>query len=306
MKLIMRLCIILLIANYQDASAQCSCMAGAAVGGASPLSGASNVGVLKKGALRLSLGAVYSFGDQNYEGDVKTDLGIIKSYSAAYSVLSAGYGLTDDFTLDAEAAYFIDKTQAFRGGDLISGSGLSHFTIMPKYNALTKRAREIEWTIGAGAKIPAAFDNPNLPQNIQPSSRAFGFSAMSFLRKGFKDIGFQLILIDRAEYNTENSSGYQYGLSFTNSLYGIKSIASNLMGILELRSDVRLKDKSWGNAMDDSGASVIVLSPQLAYSFSNFAVTAFVDFPVYRFYNGIQLANKGAFGIAFNWNLSRI
>ena len=51
--------------------------------------------------------------------------------------------------------------------------------------------------------------------------------------------------------------------------------------------------------MTESGGELLVLAPQVAWSFpKGWAVSVNVDIPVYRYYNGEQLSPRGAGGIS--------
>lgn len=288
-------------------NAQCTCMGGASVGGFTPVGGTSNIGLLKAGHLRLINYYVYSNGNKYYKGSEETESGVVKSYNSTFTGLMVGYGLFDDFTVDMDLGYYIDKRQDFEAYNL-SGSGFSHFSIYGKYNVLSSTFNEIEWTLGLGARIPLVLTEQNLPQNIKSSTGAFGGILLSYLHKGFKSNTLHFILVNRIEINAENSTTYLYGPGFTNSLFITKGIIEKLTGMLEIRNDIKLMDYKYDKLIDDSGWNTLILSPQLNYSVNNFNFSIYYDFPFYKHYNGTQLTNKSNFGISLTWqnNLGRI
>ncbi|MCX6154951.1 MAG: transporter [Candidatus Kapabacteria bacterium] len=279
---------------------QCPCMGGASVGGLTPIAGTSNIGILKEGNLRAMSFYSYSNGNRYYSGDILAEEGLVKSFNSSYLGLLIGYGILEDLTIDTEIGYYLNKAQDF-GGYTLSGSGFSHATLYGKYNAFNSRAKEFEWTIGLGAKIPLNFIEQNLPQNIQSSTGAFGAVLISYFHKGYKSEGLHFILVNRAEFNAENKNTYKYGSSLINSLFVTKSIFDKLTGMLEFRSDLKLKDTKYGVKNEDSGWNIFVLSPQLSYSLSDFNISAYFDIPLYKYYNGKQLTNKNSLGLTFTW-----
>ncbi len=295
--------ILLIVFKSELLFSQCSCIGGASVGSLTPVSGTSNIGILKEGNIRALAFYSFSNGDKYYSGNTAIDSGTVKEFNSSYSGILIGYGLFDSFTLDLELGYFLNKSQDF-GEYTLSGAGFSHLTIYEKYNIFNSRAKEWEWTVGLGEKIPINNNSQNLPQNIQSSTGAFGLILLSYLHKGYRESGLHLILVNRAEFNTENGSNYLYGNSFTNSFFITKSIFDKLVGMLEIRSELKLKDKRYDEKVDDSGWNNITLSPQINYSFDKFDFSFFFDLPVYKYYNGQQLTNKFNLGLSITWQMN--
>ena len=150
-------------------------------------------------------------------------------------------------------------------------------------------------------KIPLRFTDKDLPQHIQPSQGAFGIITHIFLHKGFKREKLHFYLVNRNEFLFENDQNYQYGTSFNTSLFASKSIINNLTGTLEIRNELKLRDKYLNKYYDDSGNNIISIVPQISYKISDFFVSASFDYPVFRHYNGHQLANNFGFGLSLSW-----
>ena len=282
---------------------QCGCMGGAAVGGLTPLGGSANLGVLKENNLRTSVFFMNGYGNKYYSGDIITEPGLVKEYKFNYIGFNAGYGLTEDLTLELESGYFLQKMQDYYYSKLES-SGFSHLNTSVKYNLYNSRVKELEYTAGIGARVPVNFSEANVPQNILPSTGAYGILFHSFLHKGFKNEGLHLFLINRAEINAINKHDYLYGYSIFSSFYISKSIFNNLVGILELRNEYRGKDRYNGSIIEDSGGLVFVASPQLSYKIDNFYISCNYDYPFYKYYNGKQLTNSYSFGIMLTWQIN--
>lgn len=301
--MIKRSCIVLailaLVAN-SSVYGQCTCMGGASVGGLTPVGGSANIGVLKEDNFRAAMYYRYGFGDKYYAGLEQAPNLTIKEYAYSFLGINLGYGITEDLTAEFESGYFLQKMQNFFTYKLQS-SGFSHISASLKYNFYTGRVSEWEYTAGLGARAPLDFTDDNVPQNILPSTGAYGLLIHSFLHKGFKKEGLHLFLVNRAEFNTTNSKDYQYGITVFSSLFTSKTILDNLAAMLELRNEYRAKDRYNGNLINDSGSLVFALCPQVSYKVDDFYLSAYFDYPFYKDYNGKQLANSYSLGMVLTW-----
>lgn len=292
--------ILMLIGLEQSVYCQCACIGGAAVGGLTPIGGSANIGVLKEANLRISIFDRFGVGDEYFAGDSKTTQGLVDNYSYNFMGLNAGYGINDELTVEVELGYFVNKMQQF-ADDKIESNGFSHLNVSLKYNLFAKRASELEYTVGLGGRIPLDFSDDNVPQNILPSTGAYGIILHSFLHKGFKDKGWYLILLNRAEFNSTNSYDYVYGFSLISSFYTTKILFDNFSASLEIRNEFRTKDESFGKSVDNSGGMIFTISPQFSYKLDNFYLTGLFDYPFYKYYNGTQLTNAYSLWLMLTW-----
>ncbi|MFH1049529.1 MAG: hypothetical protein V1779_01205 [bacterium] len=299
MRRVIILILIYLVAN-ENAISQCGCLGGAAVGGLTPIGGTANVGLLRTDYFRASLFYSYAYGDKFYRGDNRAEKDIVDHYETQFSALLLGYGLTQDITIEAELGYFPKKLQDFETNDA-TGSGLSHTTLYAKYNVFNSIVNEIEFTFGAGTKLPLELKKENIPQHVRASTGAYGLIFQAFLHKGFKKQDMHIFLINRSEYNFVNQNDYQYGPSFNTSLYFTRGITKSLTGILELRNELRLKDKINGKIHEDSGGMFFHLSPQINYTLGQFNFAVLFDYPFYQYYNGYQLGNNFSAALNVTW-----
>ncbi|ROL62243.1 hypothetical protein D9V86_01705 [Bacteroidetes/Chlorobi group bacterium ChocPot_Mid] len=279
---------------------QCGCVGGAAVGGLTPIGGTANVGLLREDYFRASLFYSYSYGDKFFRGDARAEKDIVEHYETQFSSLMLGYGFTEDITLETEIGYFPRKLQDF-GSNNAEGSGLSHLSVIGKYNLFSSIVKEIEFTMGLGARLPLELKQENLPQHVRPSTGAYGIIFQAFFHLGNKKADMHFFVINRSEYNFENKSEYQYGPTVNTSLYYTKGILKNLTGIIELRNEYRLKDKINGEEHKDSGGLFFHVAPQINYTLGQFNVSALFDYPIYQYYNGYQLGNNYTIGLNFTW-----
>jgi len=301
MKIKFALLLLLLLVTYETYS-QCGCIGGAAVGGLTPVGGTVNIGVLRDGFFRATSFYRYSAGNTYYRGDATAEKGTIDNYYFHYLGLLLGYGISNKFTIEAELGAFPQKYQDFNTTSL-SGGGLSHILISGKYNLYYSIKNEFEITAGLGGRLPLSIQDENLPQHILSSTGAYGLVLQAFLHKGYKEHGLRFILIHRTDINAENNLEYRYGTGFYTSFYTAKNIFNELTGIIEIRNEYRTQDSYLGEVYEDSGGNIIILSPQLNYVIGDFNISALFDYPLYKYYNGYQLANDYSFALNFTWQL---
>jgi hypothetical protein len=267
-----------------------------------PVSGSAYVGILPPKTLRTITYYRHSFSDTYYEGSKVSDYqGTHSGYDFFGEVLS--YGIIKKLTVEAELGYYIYKYQESDVLGKLKTYGFSNATVSLKY-AVLKTKKDMELTLGAGAKVPVSrkvFSNDYgpYPQDIQPSTGAFGFVAQLFFYKGFKEKKWRVVLLNRFEINGYNSEDYRFGNALFSSVFLGRSFAKNWAATLQFRNEYRWEDWQGDTRYLATGGDILFISPQLSYTFKprlTLSVTA--DFPVFRDYNGIQLGPKYAFGIS--------
>lgn len=286
--------------NSQHLTAQCDCMGGAPIGGASSLSADNNGGLLSKNQLSISSFLKYGAGDKYFYKDTRVSNGLVKDYSFSFLGFSAGYGLSNDLTLGIESGYFINKEQDFYLYKLKS-SGFSQIVTNIKYNLIDDIEDNIGFNIGAGIKIPLNTEKNDLPQHILPSNGAYGVLLYTQLRHSFMNEALNLSLINTFEYNNENKNKYQYGSSLYSSLIFGAYLFENTVFALELRNEFRAKDSYDSQINNNSGDDICLIVPHVTRQFGDFSLSALFDYPFYKYYNGKQLSNDYSFGISVNW-----
>jgi len=293
-----------------EASAQC-CSVG------SPVGGTTNIGIVPENNIRATLFYRYGYGNQYYQGDAcYPGEVLVKQAYSSYSGLLADYGLTSDLTIGTELGYFVNKVQDYGVNGVKETSGLSSAVLMGKYNIFNDNESEFEFTAGAGVKIPFSTTpqeqkGVTLPRDVQPTPGAFGAVAQLFFHKGFSEATTHLFLVHRIEINgrNENDYDYKYGNIYNTSLFVTKKIIPNLIGILQLRNEIKDKDTEREKndeeikEISNSGGILFFISPQLNFSFGDVFVSALFDYPLYRYYNSRQLAGKYSFAMNFIWQL---
>jgi hypothetical protein len=290
------LLIIGLIILAQAGIAQC-CSPG------NPVSGSEYVGILPKKTLRTITYYRHSYSDTYFEGSEVSDYqGTHSGYDFFGEVLS--YGIIKKLTVEAELGYYVYKYQESDVLGKFKTYGFSNATLSLKY-AIIKTKKDLELTLGAGAKLPVSrkvftdeYGVP-YPQDIQPSTGAFGFVAQLFFFKSFMEKKWRLVVLNRYEINGYNTDDYRFGNAFFSSVFIGRSFAKNWAATLQLRNEYRQEDWQRDIRYLVTGGDILFLSPQLSYTFKpRLTVSVTADFPVFRDYNGIQLGPKYAFGIS--------
>lgn len=287
---------IVFIVMWQTAAAQC-CSPG------NPVSGSEYVGILPVKTLRTITYYRHSFSDTYFEGSEVSDYQGTKSgYDFIGEVLS--YGIMKKLTAEAELGYYITKYQDSDVLDEFRTHGFSNATVSVKY-ALLKTKNDLELTLGAGSKLPVSrkvfrdeYGVP-YPQEIQPSSGAYGFVGQLFFFKGFIEKKWRLVVLGRYELNGYNSEDYRFGDAVFTSVFIGRSFAKNWAATLQLRNEYRWEDWQGDTRYLVTGGDILYVSPQLSYTFKpRLTVSIMGDIPVFRHYNGVQLGPKYAFGIS--------
>lgn len=270
-----------------------------------PVAGSTNVGILNKKSFRTILYYRYSFSDTYFEGSRRVDFKAVKYSNYNYIGNIFAYGLTHKITLEAELGYFINKSEEINTEPAytLKARGFNNSAISAKYPFYKNTEKEIEITAALGAKIPfntkpLEVDGVQLPQTIHPSTGTYGGVAQLFFYKGYAKQGLRFFLLHRFETNATNKIEYQFGNSFSTSLFCSKNINHFWTGILQIRNENRARDRREGEVIQASGGYLVFVSPQINYTIAQkWNVSLLSDIPVYRFYYGTQMSNKYALAL---------
>jgi hypothetical protein len=268
-----------------------------------PVSGSEYIGTLPKKTLRTITYYRHSYSDTYFEGSEISDYqGTESGYDFIGEVLS--YGIIKKLTVEAELGFYIDKYQDSEVLDRFTTYGFTNAVVSLKY-ALLKTKDNMELTLGAGAKLPVTrkiFEDDYgvpYPQEIQPSTGAFGFVGQLFFFKGFSEKKWRLVFSGRYELNGYNSEDYRFGDALFTSLFVGRSFAKNWSATVQLRNEFRWEDWQGETRYLVTGGDILFVSPQISYTFKpKLTLSIMGDVPVYRHYNGVQLGPKYAIGIS--------
>lgn len=217
------------------------------------------------------------------------------------------FGLSDRLTLGWEASYFIDKVQKYVDGILPGsrkGFGRGDVSFLVEYNLYRSRPVRWEITSGLGFKYPLGShrqktDGALLPLDVQTTTGAVDFIHTIFVYRFVPRKGLRLFLTNRIEWKGTNSEGYQFGNLYAPSLFASYHFGLRWDAILQLRGEIRAKDRRPSGKIPVSGSTKVFLTPQLSYTIgSATSISLLVDVPLYQYYNEEQLGNTAAVGIS--------
>lgn len=268
-----------------------------------PVSGSEYIGTLPKKTLRTITFYRHSYSNTYFEGSEESEYqGTESGYDFIGEVIS--YGLVKKITIETELGYYIDKYQESDVLDRFTTYGFSNAVLSTKY-AVLKTKKDLELSLGAGIKFPVTrkiFRDENgvpYPQEVQPSTGAFGFVGQLFFFQGFKEKKWRLVFHGRYERNGYNSEDYRFGDALFTSLFAGWGFAKNWAATLQLRNEYRWEDWQGDTRYLVTGGEILFFSPQVSYTFKpRLTISITGDIPVYRNYNGVQLSPKYAFGIS--------
>lgn len=277
-----------------------------------PVGGSNNLLVLGKNSLRLISFYRFNYGDRYFEGHDRSDFNLIKSANYNYAGSIIGYGLAGRVTLEGEFGYFINKTQHYNivPAYMLRGSGFSNAIVSVKYGLLKDDSKRFFISSSLGAKIPFSTkpisrDGVELPVEVQPTIGAFGTVVQLFLVKEKPLTGTRYFLTGRMEINATNKQDYKLGSSIFTSFFLSKHLMfpwlkGDWTTIIQVRNEIRNKDKTINGWKESSGSTIFYVSPQINYFISEkWNVSLMLDLPVYQHFNGIQLATR--YGLSLNF-----
>lgn len=276
-----------------------------------PVGGTVNLLVLEKNTLRVLSFYRHNYGNKYFEGSRPSDFSLIKSANYNYAGTIVAYGLAEKLTLETEFGYFFNKTQHYNISPSLKlqGSGFSNAVVSARYGLLKNNSKRFFISTGLGLKIPLSTTpvsrgGVELPVELQPTTGAYGAVAQVFMVKEVPASGTRYFLTSRAEFNSANRQEYKPGTSVFTSLFFSKHLMySWLRGdwttIIQLRSEIRGRDRTFNGWKESSGSTIFYVSPQVNYFIAErWNISLMLDLPVYQYFTGIQLATK--YGISLN------
>ncbi len=266
--------------------------------------------------LQIIAGYKYSLSDQYYHKDSKEDIDFIDKAYFNYLNLQLIYGLTRKLSIQTDLGYFVNRTEQYKIEDweTINGYGIGDAGVTIKYLVYKSFSRKLSIIPSVGVKFPIGVfdqevDHVKLPITVQPSSGSFKYLVNLYVSKSFKGSKFNLGLFSSAEFpqliDSENFY-YQYGNMFLFSVVGSYYLTDKLTLGLELRNENRSKaSRENDQVVESSGYNIVYAVPHLSYAFvKKWFIAINADIPVYKYYNGIQLANKFAISTRISWRIN--
>jgi hypothetical protein len=191
--------------------------------------------------------------------------------------------VTDSETNDIEVVSF-------------TGQGVSDVILLGKYEIITPSILSpLGLAIGGGAKLPTgSFEEENsgtrLSIDLQPGTGATDLLLWGHFLYGFPSIGLSANANFLYRYAGVNLDSYRFGDEILASVNGTYAIAEFLAVNLQLKGRFAEEDYWNGRFLPSTGGIYIDLTPSLIYYEGKFSLRVFVQIPVHRNVQGIQLA----------------
>jgi len=292
--------IILFIFGFK-AFSQCFATAG------NPVGGTENIGTLDKNLLRTQISyrnnysSKYFYYDDRYFGNKR----ILNEALYNYMDLMAAYGITEKITFEAQAGYFINKTQRYNISDYqLRGNGLSNINLNFKPRLYFNTEKRIEITVMLGLNLPLRreyqiVNNVVLPIDLQSSSLSNGLIFQGFFVKENSFKAWRIFYIPRFEMYFENKYNFKFGNSFHNSFYYSRHFIfkkikiKDWTTILQLKNIIKNRNYKYGERVNASGNNLLFIVPQINASISDtWNISGLIEIPIYQYYNEIQLGTN--------------
>lgn len=271
---------------------------------------------LNKKTLQFVAGYKYGTSSQYYSGNKPIDIEFVKKAWFNYLTLQFIYGLTERLTVQADLGYFLNKTETYlkEGWETSNGYGLGDANLTFKYLAYNNFKKHIQIVPAIGITFPiGVFDQEvnhvKLPITVQPSSGSFKYQVSLFLSKGTNNSKFNFTIFGLYEYAQLIDSDnfyYKYGNKFLFSFLTSFNINRKFSVAIEARNENRSKSlRNDNQVVESSGFNIVYLIPHISWAFyNNWYVAVNADLPIYKYYNGIQLANTYSFSVRLSYKIS--
>jgi len=294
--------------------------------GASPIAGGSNLSLLERGQLEISPRYQYSYGDETYRGDTANDISLFTKVFNHYAYLNVGYGLSDNLSFYAALGYYPAKTEMLVR-DTISGKGIGALVLFPKYKVLdySNNNRKTELTLGFGMKIPLGeFDQSRVIFVNPVTGEEFSIinSPATQPSTGTNDFIFNLQFLQAYPKKTFYfSSNITYimrgtnpiGQNFGDIVSASISTGKNIFKWLGVAAAVKaektdsLVDATWLSTQKNTGYKKLAIVPSINFiPASNLTITASLEYPIYQYVTGVQIATKFIALISLNYRMGII
>jgi hypothetical protein len=266
--------------------------------------------------LQVITGYKYSTSNQYYSGSTPEDINFIEKAYFNYQTLQFVYGITNRLTAQADIGYFYNKTENYSDVDWTnsSGSGLGDASFSLKYLIYQNWRKQFRIIPSLGITLPIGVfdqevDHVKLPITVQPSSGSFKYQLGLLMTKSSNKNKFSYSFFGLFEYaqliNSRNFY-YKYGNQYLFSIMASYKFNHQFSFALEGRSENRAKSFRENNQIvESSGYNIAYLIPHISWAFhKNWSLAINTDIPVYRYYNGIQLANAFSFSTRLSFKLN--
>lgn len=298
---------IFFILSYSSTKAQC-CSAG------NPFFYGEQANIGHK-QLQVIAGYKYSLADQYYSKDSKVDIDFVDKAYFNYLNLQFIYGITRKLSIQTDLGYFVNKTEQYVKEDweAINGYGIGDAGLTIKYLVYKSFVRKFSIIPSVGVKFPIGVfdqevDHVKLPITVQPSSGSFKYLVNLYMSKSFKGSKFNIGFFGSVELPQLIDSEhfyYKYGNLYLFSLIGSYYVTDKLTLGFEIRNENRNKaTRENDQTVESSGYNIVYAVPHVSYAFAEkWFIAINSDIPIYKYYYGIQLANKFAISARLSYRI---
>ncbi len=253
----------------------------------------------------------YGYSDKYFSGNKIEEVPFESPASFSYMDIKIGYGLNRFITIQAETGYFLSKKQL--NPEPIPddrGYGLGDLSASVRYRFYKNTYRGMESNIVAGVRLPVGvfdqeIDGVKLPITLQPSSGSLVYTGLLSLSKTLVEKNLSFFGSIGAEFPQLIESKnfyYRYGNLYNLSIASAYRMNKYFIPAVQLQGELRgHATREEGQTVDASGYKIIYLSPQIESEIiHNWSIRAQADIPLYRYFNGLQLANAFRLGITLS------
>lgn len=309
-KIIIRVVLLLFFTSgflLPEVNGQC-CAAG------SPASVNPDLRTLRTGSFTLAASMRYAVSEAYFQNDTKLDVvPLITSSDYLFGQIQGGYTVYRGIEINAGIGYFLKKAEHYNLANLRSDNGYGWSDLSLGMRALlwrnTGSGRQIYGALGV--TIPSGqFDlvrnDVKLPVQLQPSAGAFKYRvALQFIEPvpAIKTDFFAQADAEMASWIRSDYFEYKYGNYYTLTLGSYHALTRSLTVGLQARGELRERSqRDEAVTLESTGFRQVSLIPMVSVRLPYSLTVAFLpQLPVYRYYNGIQLASSwsGTFSVTF-------
>ena len=277
-------------------------------------------GVWTEPGLRLDLRAEYIDQDQPRSGNTDVGIGQIPRDHEEVRTVNRNWLATFDYTVSKDWGLTVSVPVVDRHHEHIhhgSGAAVSEtwdFTELGDVRVLGRYQRGVENNATAGVqfgvKLPTGryhltnADGELAERTLQPGTGTtdFVFGAyyhrdmLADLSSWFVQGLYQAPIAERDDFKPGYRLSFDLGMRY--------DLGRKLGAVLQLNTQVKGRDGGAAAEPEDSGKTLISLSPGLSYALSrDMQVYGFVQLPIYEHVNGVQLTAERALAVGISTRL---
>lgn len=298
-----------LVSAVEHTRAQGCCTAGT-----SALGGVER-GITPYRTLIGSLSYQYNSLEDAYESTRSITDPLGRTASVEVLSLELEYGLADRVSVAVVGSY-LSKTReltvksssaSFSETASFEGYGLGDIIVLGKYQIVAPTITSPwEFCVGAGAKLPVGRylqerNGTRLSIDLQAGSGAADLLGWGFVLKGLPNLGFRFFGSTLYRYAGMNFDGYKFGDEFLVTIGSEYSVLEYLDLSVLLKSRFAQQEFSNGRLLQSTGGQMYSVVPNFVYQEGNTIFRAFIQLPVYRNVNGIQLTLTRLVGLELQY-----